>query len=62
MDFGHSRSRDTAVVVLPMLFVSQRFVRELNLPEHLLGNTITRIDARVIAPRQTPVRALDLIR
>ena len=43
------------------LQVGQHAVGLLDLPEHLLGDAVTRIDARVIPPRQPPVRALDLV-
>ena len=50
----------TRVVPRSPCGIDQGFVRVQNLPESLLGGLVTRIDVRVIPPRKTAVRTLDL--
>ncbi len=49
-----------AVVLAPPLEIAEHVVRLLDLAEHLLGDAITRVDARVIPPREPPIRPLDV--
>ncbi len=49
-----------AVVIAPALEVTESLERILHAPEHLFGRAVTRVDARVISPREPAIRTLDV--
>ena len=52
--------RRAGIVVGAPLRIHQRFVRLEDLPEARFRRAVTRVDVRVIPPRETTVRALDV--